>query len=149
MVHLELAGTGGDGHALPGLQEAAREHLSRLLQVDRDRLSWHLLRQAQAGEGHARGRGAAARLLEEGAVGGHPLELGWRGGAWEEEKDVPFESQASQGREAGRSLGGLGWAASGLQEPLLGCVVAVGGGSLEKSPPLSKEAASARRGPIT
>lgn len=82
MMHLlQRAGTGSDGEAPPGLQEAATHHVAWVLHLDGDLLPWHLLRDAQAGQGHAGGRGAVAGLLEDGAVRrGHPLELWLRGG---------------------------------------------------------------------
>lgn len=90
VLHLDLVGTGADGHtprvgghALPShrgpLQEVVADHVAGFLHLDGDLLGLGLLLQGQARQPHGWGRGTVTRLREDCVVGWHPLELGLGG----------------------------------------------------------------------
>lgn len=125
VLHLDLAGAGAQGHpprvgrqALPAHggpgQEAAADHVPRLLHLDGDLLRLRLLLlQGQARQPHGRGRGTVTRLREDCVVGWHPLELGLGGSTYKEQR--PSAPLPAQGEAQERDLlhsprsAGQGW----------------------------------------
>lgn len=118
VLHLDLVGTGADGHtprvgghALPGhrgpLQEVVADHVAGFLHLDGDLLGLGLLLQGQARQPHGWGRGTVTRLREDCVVGWHPLELGLGGCTYEEQRlSAPILAQGKAQERAARRAPG-------------------------------------------